>query len=147
LASPFFYDLNIAMKHLKAQDSYMIDHSRKYDIVTMDIEDIVPASIYTEIPDRDELEETIRTGSMRKPLMLWPVTQKYWRDAHLKFYRRGNPDLPDVAPEKDGQVFIVWKGRQRYQLAREMGYTHIDCVIEREQHRIVDIVRHEKANK
>jgi hypothetical protein len=33
---------------------------------------------------------------------------------------------------------VVWKGRQRYQLAKELGYTHIDCVVEKELSKIVD---------
>ena len=78
------------MKHLKAKDSYMLDHSRKYDIKTMSMEDIVPASIYEEIPDRDALEADIANGEMDYPLMLWPVTPDYWRNIHLKFYKRGS---------------------------------------------------------
>jgi len=132
------------MKHLRAQDSYLMDHNRKYDIVTMAMEEIVPASIYDEVPDADRLKEEIKDGVMLKPLILWPMTQRYWKEGHLRFYRRGNPGLPDVAPEKDGEVLVVWKGRQRYQLAREMGFTHVDCVIEREQHRIVAIAQLEK---
>jgi hypothetical protein len=74
---------------------------------------------------------------MDHPVMLWPVTQDYWRNIHLKFYRRGNPTLPEQAPEKDGKVLVVWKGRQRYQMAKDMGFTHIDCVIEPELDKIV----------
>jgi hypothetical protein len=129
------------MKHLKARDSYMLDHSSKYEIKTIAMDEIQPASIYEEIPDRDELEDSIASGEMDYPLMLWPVTQDYWRNIHLKFYKRGNPDLPEEAPERDGEVLIVWRGRQRYQLAKEMGYTHIDCVVEKEQHKIVSMIQ------
>jgi len=131
------------MKHLKAKDSYMLDHSRKYEIKTMSMEDIVPASIYEEIPDRDALEADIANGEMDFPLMLWPVTPDYWKRAHLKFYKRGSPDLPDTAPKYNGEVMIVWRGRQRFQLAKEMGYTHIDCVVEKEQHKIVSMIHKE----
>lgn len=129
------------MKHLRAKDSYMFDHASKYEIKIMAMDEIQPASIYEEIPDRDVLEADIAGGEMDFPLMLWPVTQDYWRDIHLKFYKRGNPDLPEEAPEKDGQVYVVWRGRQRYQLAKEMGYTHIDCVVEKEQHKIVSMIQ------
>ena len=122
----------------------MFDHASKYEIVTMAMDDIVPASIYEEIPDRELLEDSIMNGEMDFPLMLWPVTQEYWKKVHLHFYRRGNPDLPEEAPHKDGEVLIVWRGRQRYQLAKEMGYTHIDCVIEKEQHKIVSMIHKEK---
>jgi hypothetical protein len=127
------------MKHLKAKNNYP-----GYTKVTMSMDDIVPASIYREVPDADSLKEEIEQGVMHKPLMLWPMTQKYWKDVHLRYYRKTNPDLPEVAPEKDGEVMVVWKGRQRYQLAREMGYTHVDCVVEKEQHKIVAIAQQEK---
>jgi len=132
------------MKHLRAKDSYMFDHASKYEIKIMAMDEIQPASIYEEIPDRDVLEADIVGGEMDFPLMLWPVTQDYWRDIHLKFYKRGSPDLPEEAPEKDGEVLIVWRGRQRYQLAKEMGYTHIDCVVEKEQHKIVSMIQRDK---
>ena len=134
------------MKHLRAKDSYMLDHASKYEIKTMSMEEIQPASIYEEIPDRDVLEADIAGGEMDYPLMLWPVTQDYWKNIHLKFYKRGSPDLPDKAPEKDGEVMIIWRGRQRFQLAKEMGYTHIDCVVEKEQHKIVSMIQKEKAS-
>ena len=132
------------MKHLRAKDSYMFDHASKYEIKIMAMDEIQPASIYEEIPDRDVLEADVADGEMDFPLMLWPVTQDYWRDIHLKFYKRGNPDLPEEAPEKDGQVYVVWRGRQRYQLAKEMGYTHIDCVVEKEQYKIVAMIQRDK---
>ena len=122
----------------------MFDHSKKYDVKTMSIDEIVPASIYDEIPDRDELEKSITDGEMDFPLMLWPMTQDYWKNVHLKFYRRSSPTLPEKAPEKDGQVLVVWKGRQRYQLAKELGYTHIDCVMEPELSKIVDKAKQQK---
>jgi hypothetical protein len=121
-----------------------MDHSKKYEIQTFPMDEIVPASIYETVPDEEKIKPELAQGSMDKPLVLWPITQDYWKNIHLKFYRRSCPTLPDVAPEKDGQVLVVWKGRQRYQLAKEMGYTHIDCVIEKEQHKIVEIARQEK---
>ena len=134
------------MKHLKAKNSYRINRNSttKYEILTMAIEEIVPASIYEEIPDRDELERSIVDGEMEDPLMLLPMTQDYWQNVHLKFYRRSSPTLPEKAPEKDGQVLVVWKGRQRYQLAKELGYTHIDCVMEPELSKIVDKAKQQK---
>lgn len=131
------------MKHLRAKKSFRIhkDRTAKYEIKTMALEEIVPASIYNEIPDYDELKESIKDGEMDDPLMLLPMTQDYWKNVHLEYYKRGSPTLPDEAPEKDGQVLVVWKGRQRYQLAKELGYTHIDCVIEPELHKIVEKAR------
>ena len=134
------------MKHLKAIKMYPMENGNPYEIVTMAIDEIQPASIYKEIPDYDLLKKTIQTGEMDQPLMLWPMTQKYWKNIHLRYYKRGNPDLPDTAPEKDGQVLVVWKGRQRYQIAKELGFTHVDCVIEKELHQIVQKVKSENTD-
>ena len=55
------------MKHLKAKDSYMFDHAKKYEVKTMAMDEIVPASIYEEIPERDELEESMANGERLAP--------------------------------------------------------------------------------
>ena len=55
----------------------MFDHASKYKIVTMAVDELQPASIYEEIPDRAELEDSIAGGEMDFPLMLWPVTPDY----------------------------------------------------------------------
>jgi hypothetical protein len=129
------------MKHLKATKMFPMENGNPYEVVTMSMDEIQPASIYQEIPDYDSLKHSINNGEMEQPLILWPMTQQYWQNIHLKFYRRSNPDLPDKAPEKDGRVLVVWKGRQRYQIAKELGFTHVDCVIEKQLHKIVDKAR------
>ena len=69
------------MKHLRAKKSFRIhkDRTAKYEIKTMALEEIVPASIYDEIPDYDELKESIKDGEMDDPLILLPMTQDYWK--------------------------------------------------------------------
>jgi len=123
---------------------FPMENGNPYEIVTMSMDEIQTASIYQEIPDRDSLKDSISKGEMEQPLMLWPMTQKYWQNIHLKFYKRSSPDLPAEAPEKDGKVLVVWKGRQRYQMAKELGFTHVDCVIEKELHKIVGKAQSER---
>lgn len=72
-------------------------------------------------------------------------------------YKRNHPQLPDMAPEievdvsKNGQttrqkrVHIVWSGRQRWQVAKELGYTHVDVIVEPVFDRVVPMA-HEFAN-
>ena len=93
----------------------------------MEMKDLVPASFYKDIPDHEKLKEIISTGEMEYPLLVYQATQKYY---------------PEKAPEievdifKHGQttrqkrVHIVWSGRQRWQVAKELGYTHVDVIIE-----------------
>ena len=141
MASPFFFRLNIHMKHLKARNKL-----KEYDTVTLGLEEIVPASTYEVIPDESKLKPSIENGEMDYPIMLLDTDQKYWQNVHERFYRKTNPNMPEVAPERDGRVLVVWKGRQRYQLAKELGYTHIDCVLEKDLHKIVTIAMEEKKD-
>jgi len=129
------------MKHLKARNKL-----KEYDTVTLGLEEIVPASTYEVIPDESKLKPSIENGEMDYPIMLLDTDQKYWQNVHERFYRKTNPNMPEVAPERDGRVLVVWKGRQRYQLAKELGYTHIDCVLEKDLHKIVTIAMEEKKD-
>ena len=141
MASPFFFRLNIHMKHLKARSKL-----KEYDTVILGLEEIVPASTYEVIPDESKLKPSIENGEMDYPIMLLDTDQKYWQNVHERYYRKSNPNMPEVAPERDGRVLVVWKGRQRYQLAKELGYTHIDCVLEKDLHKIVTIAMEEKKD-
>ena len=108
----------------------------------MEMKDLVPASFYKDIPDHEKLKEIISTGEMEYPLLVYQATQKYYPGNHLTLYGRNHPELPEKAPEievdifKHGQttrqkrVHIVWSGRQRWQVAKELGYTHVDVIIE-----------------
>jgi len=129
------------MKHLKAQNKL-----KEYDTVTLGLEEIVPASTYEVIPDESKLKPSIENGEMDYPIMLLDTDQKYWQNVHERYYRKSNPNMPEVAPERNGRVLVVWKGRQRYQLAKELGYTHIDCVLEKDLHKIVTIAMEEKKD-
>ena len=141
MASPFFFRLNIHMKHLKARSKL-----KEYDTVILGLEEIVPASTYEVIPDESKLKPSIENGEMDYPIMLLDTDQKYWQNVHERYYRKSNPNMPEVAPERNGRVLVVWKGRQRYQLAKELGYTHIDCVLEKDLHKIVTIAMEEKKD-
>jgi len=129
------------MKHLKARSKL-----KEYDTVILGLEEIVPASTYEVIPDESKLKPSIENGEMDYPIMLLDTDQKYWQNVHERYYRKSNPNMPEVAPERDGRVLVVWKGRQRYQLAKELGYTHIDCVLEKDLHKIVTIAMEEKKD-
>ena len=136
------------MKHLKAEKTF-----ENYKTITMEIKDLVPASIYEKIPDYDKLEPDIKAGKLNYPLLVFQTNQDYWTKNHLALYKAGSPLLPSHAPEKEvevlvkntpikeNRVHVVWTGRQRFQIAKELDYTHIDCVVEPNFFKMV-----EKAN-
>lgn len=111
------------MKPLHAKNKY-----QDFETMLRPIDEIVPASVYKEIPDEETLRADLEQGILNFPLLCFETDQKYWQTNHLRLYHAGSPTLPEVAPEIDGRVYVVWSGRQRYQLAKQMGYTHIDCI-------------------
>ena len=111
------------MKPLYAKNNF---GNYKKDLLPID--EIVPASVYDDVPDVLNLLPDIQKGSLLYPLLCFKTDQNYWQKTHLRLYKSGSPTLPDIAPEIDKQVFVVWAGRQRYQLAKQLGYTHIDCI-------------------
>tara|TARA_B100001057_G_scaffold395224_1_gene404724 strand:+ start:379 stop:804 length:426 start_codon:yes stop_codon:yes gene_type:complete len=125
------------MKHLQAKNKF-----ENYETVTMDMKDLVPASIYETVPDRDKLYDGIKDGDLQYPLLVYQADKEYWTKNHLPLYKSNSPGLPDMPPILDTKVVrsgheyvepkihIIWSGRQRFQLAQELGYTHVDCILE-----------------
>ena len=133
------------MKHLKAKKTF-----GQYKTVTMKKIDLLPASVYENIPDFDKLEPEIKAGNLEYPLLVFQTNQDYWTKNHLGLYRAGSPTLPTHAPEIDAEVVvkgntitekrihIIWSGRQRFQIAKDLGYTDIDVIIEPVFHKVVN---------
>jgi len=143
------------VKHLKAKNKIS-----NYNTVTMEMKDLVPASIYENIPDKEKLLPDITKGNLEYPLLVYQAEQDYWTKNHLPLYKSGSPALPDLAPEiatdivvkgnlqNDKRIHVIWSGRQRFQLAKELGYTHIDCIIEPIFHKMVgEAGRFKKLNQ
>jgi len=119
----------------------------------MRMDDLVPASFYKEIPDYEKLKQTLTTGEMKYPLLVYQGTQDYYTINHLGLYKRNHPQLPDTAPELEVELFdkghfkkaqrvhIVWSGRQRWQVAKELGYTDVDVIVEPNFFKMVDIAK------
>lgn len=100
-----------------------------YEIQNVDINTLVAASIYKEIPDRDKLVEELTQGIMIQPLVVYEAPLKYWQVNHSRLYKANHPDLPwDNPPIVHDKVNIVWFGRQRLALLKELGYTHVDVI-------------------
>jgi len=126
------------MKHLKAK----IKNFNNTKTITMEMKDLIPASFYKEIPDHEKLKQVIGTGELEYPLLVYQATQDYYTKNHLLLYKSNHPQLPDKAPEIEVEIFnkgvyskhkrvhIVWSGRQRWQVAKELGYTHVDVIVE-----------------
>ena len=113
------------MKPIKSQNRSVPG----YEIQQIEIDKLVPASIYQEIPDRNQLESELQQGILKQPLIVFQCDLKHWQGNHKRLYGAHSPDLPwDNPPIVDDKVHIVWFGRQRFQLLKEMDYTHVDIV-------------------
>lgn len=126
----------------------------------MPIEALVPASYYDVIPDEDKIRPDLEKGILQYPLLCYQTDQKYWKENHLRLYHSGNPQLPEQAPEtevdvtkqgrpyRERKIHVVWSGRQRFQILKEQGYTHVDVIVESVFHKMVDAAqKFRKFNK
>lgn len=143
------------MKKIKAQNKF-----ENYQTIEMPIEALVPASYYDVIPDEDKIRPDLEKGILQYPLLCYQTDQKYWKENHLRLYHSGNPQLPEQAPEtevdvtkqgrpyREKKIHVVWSGRQRFQILKEQGYTHVDVIVESVFHKMVDAAqKFRKFNK
>ena len=133
------------MKHLKASNAI-----EGYRTVTLAVKDLVSATVFDTMPDYDHLLPTIKAGQIELPFLVYQTHPDYWTQQHLGLYRAGYPLLPTHAPVQEVEltvqnkkiatprIHIVWTGRQLFQIAQELEYTDVDCVIENNFAKLVE---------
>lgn len=123
------------MKEIRAKNRH---YYGEYQVEQIEINRLVPASIYKEIPDYEELKKDLEQGHMDWPLVVFEADLEYWQGNHKQLYGSGNPDLPwDNPPLVGDKIYIVWQGRQRLQILKDLGYTHVDIVKDPVFHRML----------
>ena len=109
-----------------------------YDIVELPIDEIWgTAPIIEDMankPFRKNLIEDIKKDGMHFPIMVVETNGRQCYDAKQKYQDRITP-LPFVrggTPGVNNDIIIYkscWGGSQRLNIAKELGYTHIDAAI------------------
>ena len=110
-----------------------------YETKSFELDKLVPASIYKEIPEEEKLRSDLEQGLLQYPLIVFETDMDYWTKNHLKLYHAGSPELPEKPPILDGKIHVVWFGRQRYQILKKLDYTHVDVVVIPGFHQMVKI--------
>ena len=138
----FIYEsllINNFMKLLKSKFNESKWHSfkinRDYKVVPLPIDELwgsVPViqELYNK-PFRQTLKDDIEENGLVNPLLVVSATFKELKEKKIKHGDALN-ELPfDVNnPELDAEkMYVVWGGSQRLDVAKELGYTHIDCAL------------------
>jgi hypothetical protein len=125
------------MKHLQASNTI-----EGYQTVTLAVKDLVSAAVFDTMPDYDHLLPAVKAGQIELPFLVYQTHPDYWTRQHLGLYRPGSPILPTQAPIKEVEltvqnkkiktprIHVIWTDRQLFQIAKELEYTDVDCVIE-----------------
>lgn len=91
--------------------------------------DLTLADIHADIRYKWKTLPTMKSSGMIYPLVCFTVTEHfYWN----KFYKATNADMKTRLPKPsiiNGTIILIKGGNNRYQSAKELGYTSIDCLI------------------
>ena len=91
------------------------------------------AKVHKGIEFFEPLKKDTKKNGMRHPIMVYHSTwgelieqKKIWNDAiePLPFYIAGLPK-----EQYNNMIYVVWGGSNRWHVARELGYDHIDCAL------------------
>lgn len=126
------------MKILKSRFHNSVWKSKKtnisYEVKNLPISELwgsVPIvyNLYDR-PFRKNLKEDIEKNGLINPL-LTVLTKKSELIEKKKKYKDRINDLP-FAIDTDNlneKIYVIWGGSQRLDIAKEMGFTHIDCAM------------------
>lgn len=90
------------------------------------IEDLNP-SVDVAHPDfYNEVKEALKEEGLRFPIVVVEWTRKEWEE-----FQRPNPRIypPPAGDNPDELLYFVSCGNNRVRIAKELGYTHIDCIV------------------
>ena len=105
----------------------------QYPIKQLPVDEIwasVPrAVIHCGIEFYEPVKESIKKNGMYWPIMVVNCTRQELKGQKAKWGDKIN-DLPFwMAEDLNTRMNVVWGGSNRLWIARELGYTHIDCAM------------------
>ncbi len=119
------------MKVLKSK--YHGSQWDKKDVLSLPINEL-----WASVPKADQhkgrdfykpVMEDIKENGLHFPLLIVDAT----REQVIKQKKKHKDKLVDLPFELDSdlskQQYVVWGGSNRVRIAKELGYTHIDCVV------------------
>jgi len=104
------------------------------EVVQIAISDLWP-SVYKAEVNRgirfyDSVKQDIKENGLHFPLLVVDATRKQVIEQKEKYGERVR-ELPfsEETSDLDARQYVVWGGSNRYEVAKELGYTHVDCVV------------------
>lgn len=105
-----------------------------YDVRVFALKDLWPSVRPVKAmrgkPFSENLKNDIAKDGLRFPLIMVPVSATDLLDQKSK-YGENICDLPFDPNDDLSEIIInvIWGGSQRFSVAKELGYTHVDCAI------------------
>ncbi len=108
-------------------------HGKKYPLIVLDVNDIwvsVPkAEVHQGKVFYKPLKEDIAKNGLHNPVLTVHCTRDELKGQKAKWGKHIN-ELPFwLAEDMSEKVYVAWGGSNRVLIARELGYTHIECTI------------------
>ena len=108
-------------------------HGNKYPLVTVGVHDIwvsVPkAEVHQGKVFYKPLKEDIAKNGLCNPVLAVHCTREELKGQKAK-WGNGINELPFwLATDMQQKMYVAWGGSNRVLIARELGYTHIECAV------------------
>ena len=106
---------------------------KSYPIQQLRVDEIwasVPrAKVHLGKPFYEPVKKSIKKNGMDWPIMVVTCTRQELKGQKAKWGHKIN-ELPFwMADDLSEKMFVVWGGSNRLWIARDLGYTHIDCAM------------------
>jgi len=119
-------------------DIYLIMHCYSYyrhpSITPVNMSDLTLGDVHLDDRYLHKTLPTMQTHGMIYPLLCWLMQRDFYENKFLKITPDWMlPRLPQPSYVWQDWLILVKGGNNRYQAARDLGYTSIDCMIFDEQ--------------
>ena len=114
---------------------YIIINDEKFEVKSLPLNECWPsvprADIHRNVPFYQPVKESIQKEGMHFPIMVYHATR--WEIIEQKkIWQKHIEPLPfdktDITNHHK-KIYVIWGGSNRWHVAKELGYTHIDCAL------------------
>ena len=114
---------------------YIIINDEKFEVKSLQLNECWPsvprADIHRNVPFYQPVKESIQKEGMHFPIMVYHATRweiieqkKIWQK-HIEPLPFDKTDITN----RHKKIYVIWGGSNRWHVAKELGYTHIDCAL------------------
>ena len=100
----------------------------EHPIVVLELSSIHPMFPIEDVAYMNKVRQSMSKDGLRFPLVILDISIKDWEDMYRRNITLSLPcHLHDRGEEE--RVYGVWRGNNRYRVAKELQYKLIDCVV------------------